>query len=58
MIGRRLITRQAEDWVVEADRDLPIDNSQTWDGDAAKAGIFSWAGWDDDPDPSKAKRGF
>jgi HK97 family phage prohead protease len=51
--------RQAEDWTVGADRDLPIDSSETWDGDAAKASIFAWAGFDDDdPDPSKAKRGF
>lgn len=47
------------DWTCGADRDLPIDNSQTWDGDAAKAGIFSWAeNADGEIQASKAKRAF
>jgi len=52
------VTR-AEDWTVGADRDLPIDNSQEWDGQEARDSIFRWAGFDDDdPDPARARRGF
>ena len=49
----------AENWVVGADRDLPIDTTETWDGDRAKETIFSWAeNSDGEIDASKAKRGF
>jgi hypothetical protein len=51
--------RAAEDWTVGADRDLPIDSTETWDGDRARETIFSWAeDADGNIDPSKAKRGF
>jgi len=45
-------------WKVGADRDLPIVERDSWDGDAVKGRIFAWAGWDDDPQPSKARRCF
>jgi HK97 family phage prohead protease len=51
--------RQGEDWTVGADRDLPIDSSQEWDGQEARDSIFRWAGFDDDDsDPARARRGF
>lgn len=49
--------RAAEDWRCGAARDLPIDDSGEWDGQAAEDSIFAWAGGDDF-DPDKAKRGF
>lgn len=46
-------------WKVGADRDLQIVERDSWDGDAVKARIFSWAGFDgDNPQPSKARRCF
>ena len=45
------------DWTVSTDRDLPIAEGD-WDGDAAKASVFAWAGWPDKPDPAKARRAF
>jgi hypothetical protein len=45
------------DWTVGADRELPIASGD-WDGDAAQASVFAWAGWPDAPDPAKAKRAF
>jgi hypothetical protein len=51
--------KSAQDWKVGADRDLPLVERGTWDGAAAKAQIFAWAGFDgDNPDPAKARRGF
>lgn len=45
-------------WSVGADRDLPIVPGD-WDGDAAAASVFAWAGFDgDNPDPAKARRAF
>lgn len=45
-------------WTVGAARDLPLSSSDSWDGAAAKASVFSWAGWPDNPSPAKAKRAF
>jgi hypothetical protein len=45
-------------WKVGAARDLTILERGSWDGAAAGARIFSWAGWDDNPDPAKARKGF
>ena len=47
----------AEDWKCGASRDLPIEDSDEWDGSAAEASIFEWAGGDDFT-PSKARKGF
>lgn len=47
----------AEDWKCGASRDLPIDDSEGWDGSAAEESVFTWAGGDDF-DPSKARKGF
>ena len=46
-------------WKVGVARDLPIaERGTAWDADAAKARIFNWAGWPNDPNPSKARRAF
>ncbi len=46
-------------WKASGKTDLPLaDDDRDWDGDAAKAAIFKWAGWPDDPDPLKARQGF
>ena len=50
-------------WTVGSDRELSIVDGPSWDGDAAQASVFEWAGWDADaskskPDPEKAKRAF
>lgn len=45
------------DWKAGAARDLPIDDSESWDGAAAEASIFEHSGGDDF-DPAKAKLGF
>lgn len=44
--------------VCAASRDLPLDKESAWDGAAAKAAVFAWAGWPDNPDPAKAAKGF
>lgn len=49
--------RATEDWRCGAARGLEIDDSGSWDGQAAEDSIFSWAGGDDF-DPAKAKTGF
>ena len=55
----RQVGDNPEDWTVGADRDLPIDSSTTWDGQAARDSIFAWAeDADGNIDASKAKRGF
>ena len=46
-------------WKACGDTDLPLaDRDRDWDGTAASERIFSWAGWDDQPDPQKAQRAF
>lgn len=45
------------DWKVGAARNLPIEDSDDWDGAAAERSIFEYAGGDDF-DPAKARRGF
>jgi len=52
------IAVEAKAWRVGAARDLRIVERDRWDGDAARARIFEWAGWPDDPDPRRARRGF
>jgi len=54
-----VVEAKAAQWTVGADRDLPISEREEWDGDAAKAHIWTWAGFDgDNPDSSKARRCF
>lgn len=55
--GAVVTQRSAEDWKCGASRDLPIEDSDAWDGPAAEASIFEMAGGDDF-DPSKARKGF
>ena len=56
--------RAAEDdpeWKVGASRDLPIEDSDDWDGPAAQKAIFAWAATDDESgefDAAKARQGF
>lgn len=51
-------TRSDEsEWKVGASRDLPIEDSDTWDGSAAEASIFEHAGGDEF-DPAKVRKGF
>lgn len=45
-------------WEASGAKGLPVVEDETWEGDVAKADIFTWAGWDDKPDPSKAKKAF
>jgi hypothetical protein len=45
-------------WKCGASRSLPLARRNSWDGAAAKARIFSWAGWPDNPQPAKAKTCF
>lgn len=46
------------DWKVGAARDLAVELTDSWDGQAAQNAIFSWAGFDDNPEPAKARRAF
>lgn len=45
-------------WRVGADRDLPIEYRDEWDGQAAQDSIFEWAGWPDEPNEERARRCF
>lgn len=46
-------------WKASGKTGLPLaDREREWDGDAARDRIFKWAGWDDDPEPSKARQAF
>lgn len=49
--------RGGEEWHCGAARDLPLDESDAWDGGAAAASIFEWAGGDDFSS-EKARKGF
>lgn len=57
--GAIVTARSAEtaDWKVGAARNLPIDDSDAWDGAAAEAAIFAHAGGEDF-DPTQARKGF
>jgi HK97 family phage prohead protease len=57
VIAREHERADGEEWRVGAARDLPIEDSDSWDGPAAEVSIFEHAGGDDF-DPDKAKRGF
>lgn len=46
-------------WKASGKMDLPLArDSRDWDGEAAKAAVFKWAGWPDDPQPVKARQAF
>jgi hypothetical protein len=45
-------------WKCGAGRKLDIVMRDSWDGQAAEDSIFAWAGWPDNPDPAKARKGF
>jgi HK97 family phage prohead protease len=52
--------KAAANWSCCGSKSLPIaETSQAWDGAAAKAQIFAWAGFDGaNPSPEKASRAF
>lgn len=50
-------SQRSDDWKVGASRNLPIEDSDDWDGSAAEESVFTWAGGDDF-DPSKARKAF
>jgi HK97 family phage prohead protease len=54
-----LVTNRSDatDWKCGASQDLPIEDSDAWDGAAAEASIFEWAGGDNF-DPTKVRKGF
>lgn len=55
----KYLAKDAADWKVGAARDLPLDQSDGWDGPAAAKRMLDAAGFDgDSPDAGKAKRGF
>ncbi len=46
-------------WKASGKMDLPLTrDSREWDGDEARAAIFKWAGWPNDPQPTKARQAF
>ena len=45
-------------WKATGSTDLPLADQEDWDGDAAEDQIFEWAGWPDNENPDKAKKGF
>lgn len=50
---------ETPEWKVGASRDLPIDDSDNWDGPAAAKRMLDAAGFDgDSPDSAKAAKGF
>lgn len=56
-VTARALVRSEGDWKCGVSKDLPVEDSDSWDGSAAEASIFKWAGGDDF-DPSKARKGF
>jgi hypothetical protein len=51
-------TKATPNWVAAGDRKLEVVGG-AWDGAAAAARVFTWAGFDGDtPDPMKARRAF
>lgn len=59
MISQKYLSKAAPDWKVGAARDLPIDESDNWDGAAAAKRMLDAAGFDgESPDAAKASKGF
>jgi len=56
-----IVTQRADgggdSWKCGASRTLPIQDSDSWDGPAAEASVFAWAGGDDF-DAGKARKAF
>lgn len=59
VVERKMTTKAkaASEWKVSASRDLPIEDSDEWDGAAAEKSIFDYAGGDEF-DSEKARKGF
>lgn len=56
-LGAKLEARAT--WTVGAERDLRIDDQASWDGAAAAARVFNWAGFDgENADPAMARKAF
>jgi hypothetical protein len=50
---------KAANWKCGASRNLPLDDSSSWDGPAAQKAVFAACGFDGDkPDLSKARKAF
>jgi len=46
-------------WKASGSTNLPLgDREREWDQEAARDHIFRWAGWEDHPQPAKARRAF
>lgn len=46
-------------WKANGNMDLPLaERDREWDGDEARERVFTWAGWEEDPDPEKARQAF
>lgn len=46
-------------WKICGEIDLPLgDRDREWDEQTARDRIFRWAGWEDNPNPGKAQKGF
>lgn len=46
-------------WKVSGATDLPLgDRERDWDEASARDRIFRWAGWEDNPQPDKARKAF
>src|SRR5919197_705649 len=46
-------------WKASGSTALPLgDREREWDQEAARDRIFRWAGWEDNPQPAKARRAF
>lgn len=58
-VRRQYLDKVAAEWKVGASRDLPLDNSDSWDGAAAATRMLDAAGFDgDSPDAARAAKGF
>jgi hypothetical protein len=46
-------------WKANGNMDLPLaEQDREWDGDEVRERIFTWAGWDDNPQPERARQAF
>lgn len=58
-IAERAIKGMTPDWKMGAEKSLPIDEADGWDGPAAAKRMLDAAGFDgESPDTEKARRGF
>lgn len=58
LLARKSVEKADPSWVAAGDRDLDVNTELTWSSSQAAARVFAWAGWPDNPDPTKARRAF